>query len=306
MEILLRKIQRKKDSFIFKPHSRGGFKLTEDLAQPNLTPFQASCIISETKKDRKLGSFSTPEFCYLGSLMISDKSVDLKDAFTNERWDIEEAFNSYFPQKKWYWYNKTQPQNLAVQTYFVGVRLVANIVAYYFQLQKTGQILEADNFYKNFIKPTGIERVLAHSNSSLITNDDFIYRIELDKLNCVITTKSIFDEHEVKETHSYDSPKKVSKKEVVENKPEPKVKDVVNKPPESPTRGEKFETGTQVPVRENTGFKQRSEEELRQIRNARIPKISSLNNGDVDNQDGGAGQASKKAPKLPKISNGDL
>lgn len=345
MEILLRKIQRKKDAFIFKPHSKGGFRFTVDLAQPSLTPFQSSCIINDSKKDKKLGSFSTPEFCFLGSLMVSDKSISLRDVFKKERLDVEEAFNAYFPEKKWYWYSKTEPHNLAVQTYFVGVRVVANIVAYYFQLQKTGQILEADSFYKNIIKPTGIERVLVNSDSSLITRDDFLYCVELSEANCVITANSI-SSGDIRESYIAEEKESLTKKHT--NKPttgtrkatkpaSPKFNTkpsaqktneeanskvqplVANKEPiennltndaknelNVPQRAEKGEGGTLVRPDKNEGFRQRSEEELERIRNVRIPKISTSNNNGKENSDNGLGQPSRKAPKLPRFGDGDL
>lgn len=188
MEIIIRKIDRKGNDLVFKPNSKSGFRFTEDYAQPNLTLFQKSCIQVKPQKDRKLGSFWTPNFCYLGMLLVEHGEVSLLNVIEEKNIASTEVFNSHFPEKKWYWYNKTDEQNLAVQTYFMGVRAVASLLSYYYELQKTSKLKEADVLYKQYLKPLGVAKILSQVDSNLLTADDNIYSMKLTSDDCTVVS----------------------------------------------------------------------------------------------------------------------
>lgn len=194
MDILVRKIQRNGDSLIFKPNSKSGFKFTEDYATPELTPFQKSCIQIKAQKDRKLGSFWTPNFCYIGMLLVEHGEVSLLSVLNDDGVASTEVFNSHFPEKKWYWYNKADEQNLAVQTYFMGVRAVGSLIAYYYGLQKTSRLREADVLYRQYLKPLGVAKILSQVDSNLVCGDDNVYIMELTNSDCIIMSDDIKQE----------------------------------------------------------------------------------------------------------------
>lgn len=191
MDILVRKIQRKGDVIVFKPNSKSGYRFTEDYAQPNLTPFQKSCIQVKAQKDRKLGSFWTPNFCYLGMLLVEHGEVSLADIIKGINVAPTDVFNKHFPEKKWYWYNKTDEQNLAVQTYFMGVRAVGSLLAYYYELQKTSKLKEADILYRQYLKPLGVAKILSQVDSNLACSDDNVYLMNLTSDDCLIMSADI-------------------------------------------------------------------------------------------------------------------
>ena len=186
MDILIRKIQRKGRVIVFKPNSKSGYKFTSESAQPCLTAFQKSCIKTRSQKDRKLGSFWTPDFCYIGTLMVENGEVSLSDMISDSGTVTMTDFNNYFPSKKHYWYDKAKPQNPAMETYFIGVRAAANVLAYYCNLQTAGEIKEAAVLYKKYLKPLGLARLLADADSNLLSEDDYIYPIKLSARNCVM------------------------------------------------------------------------------------------------------------------------
>lgn len=186
MDILIRKIQRKGKDLVFKPNSKSGYKFTSESAQPCLTAFQKSCIKTKPQKDRKLGSFWTPNFCHIGSLMVQNGEVSLLDMLSDGGAVSMTDFNNYFPSKKYYWYNKAKPQNPAMETYFIGVRAAANILAHYYNLQKLGQIKEAGMLYKKYLKPLGLAKLLNEVDSNLLSDDDYIYPVTLSARNCVM------------------------------------------------------------------------------------------------------------------------
>ena len=195
MEIIVRKIDRKGDDLVFKPNSKSGFRFTEDYAQPNLTLFQKSCIQIKPQKDRKLGSFWTPHFCYLGMLLVEHGEVSLLNIIKGENLASTDVFNDHFPEKKWYWYNKTDEQNLAVQTYFMGVRAVASLLAYYYELQKTSKLKEADILYREYLRPLGVAKILSQVDSNLLTTDDNIYSMRLTNEDCTIVSGNVNTTH---------------------------------------------------------------------------------------------------------------
>ena len=186
MDILIRKIQRKGKALVFKPNSRSGYKFTSESAQPSLTAFQKSCIKIRPQKDRKLGSFWTPNFCYFGSLMVKNGEVSLQDMIAESDLVSMTDFNNYFPSKKYYWYDKAKPQNPAMETYFIGVRAAASVLAHYYNLQKLGQIKEAAILYKKYLMPLGLAKLLSDVDSNLLSDDDYIYPISLSARNCVM------------------------------------------------------------------------------------------------------------------------
>ena len=191
MDILIRKIQRRGKNLTFKPNSKGGYKFTEDSAQPCLTPFQKSCIQVKPQKDRKLGSFWTPDFCYIGTLMVQDGQASLQDMINDGGAVSMVDFNSYFPNKKWYWYNKASPQNMAMQTYFIGVRAAASILNYYYELQKQSRIKEANVLHERYLKPLGIAKLLADVDSNLLSTDDGLYSVNLTDGDCIIKSDKV-------------------------------------------------------------------------------------------------------------------
>lgn len=191
MEILIRQIARKGDSFRFKPHCKSGYKFNIEHAQPILTPFQEACIAIKPQNDRKLGSFWTPHFCYIGTLIAEQGQVSLK-RMMSDNGDISLlSFNNNFPLKEFYFYKKARPHNLAVQTYFIGVRAVASLLSYYYDLQKTGHINEAALLYSKLLKPLGFGKLLADVDSTLVGSDDYNYIIDLSAKDCVIRSKNI-------------------------------------------------------------------------------------------------------------------
>lgn len=191
MDILVRKIERRDGILVFKPNSKSGFKFTEEYAQPDLTAFQKSCIQVKAQKDRKLGSFWTPNFCYIGMLLVEHGEVSLINVLEGENIASTEVFNKHFPEKKWYWYNKADEQNLAVQTYFMGVRAVASLLAYYYELQKTSKLREADNLYRRYLKPLGIAKILSQVDSKLACSEDIVYLTKLTDKDCLIISADI-------------------------------------------------------------------------------------------------------------------
>lgn len=209
MDILVRKIQRNGDSLIFKPNSKSGFKFTEDYALPELTPFQKSCIQIKAQKDRKLGSFWTPNFCYIGMLLVEHGEVSLSNVLKDDGVASTEVFNNHFPEKKWYWYNKADEQNLAVQTYFMGVRAVGSLIAYYYGLQKTSRLREADVLYRQYLKPLGVAKILSQVDSKLVCGDDNVYIMELTNTDCLIISDDVKRELQ---------PRKPNKSEARKNK----------------------------------------------------------------------------------------
>lgn len=186
MDILIRKIQRKGRDIVFKPNSKSGYKFTSESAQPCLTSFQKSCIKTRSQKDRKLGSFWTPDFCYIGTLMVQNGEVSLSEMISDSGAVAMTDFNNYFPSKKHYWYDKAKPQNPAMETYFIGVRAAASVLAYYYNLQTAGEIKEAGVLYNKYLKPLGLARLLADADSNLLSEDDYIYPVNVSARNCIM------------------------------------------------------------------------------------------------------------------------
>lgn len=175
MEIRVREITRKGGSFIFQPNSRGGFKFTEKAALPKLTAFQKSCINIKPSKSRKSNGFWTPDFCFFGAYFSSCQEINLsklsRKDIANES-NFLEAFNGNFPDKKWYWYSKPRSENIAVQMYFLGVRVVSGIVAHYLSLQLAGDIKKANTFYSDILQPIGLVDVLSKIDGTLLSVED--------------------------------------------------------------------------------------------------------------------------------------
>lgn len=186
MDIIIRKIHRKGRSLVFKPNSKSGYKFELENAQPCLTAFQKSCVQTKPQKDRRLGSFWTPNFCYIGSVIVKDGEVSLLDMISISNESPMTDFNNYFPSKKHYWYDKAKPQNPAMETYFIGVRAVASLLAHYYKLQKLGSIKEAALLYKKYLTPLGLARLLQDVDSSLLGDGDFLYPISLSNKDCVM------------------------------------------------------------------------------------------------------------------------
>lgn len=168
------------------PNSKSGYKFATEDAQPCLTDFQKSCIQTKAQKDRKLGSFWTPNFCCLGALMVQNRQANLSDMTGKGALDSITSFNSHFPDKNWYWYDKAKPENLAMLTYFIGVRAAASILAYYYNLLKTSKIKEAERLYKRHLLPLGMARLLVDADSNLVSDEDNLYMIEVSGKDYII------------------------------------------------------------------------------------------------------------------------
>jgi hypothetical protein len=188
MDILIRKIQRKGKTLVFMPNSKSGYKFETEDAQPCLTEFQKSCIQTKAQKDRKLGSFWTPNFCCIGALMVQNGQANLSDMIGRGSSDSMTSFNNHFPDKNWYWYDKAKPENLAMLTYFIGVRAAASILAYYYNLLKTSKIKEAERLYKRHLLPLGMARLLVDADSNLVSDEDDLYMIEMSGKDYIIKT----------------------------------------------------------------------------------------------------------------------
>lgn len=191
MEITIRKIQRKGKSLAFKPNARSGYLFTIDSAQPKLSDFQASLISIKPQRDRNYGSFWTPDFCYIGTLLAQYGQVSLLDMISDDGNISMLDFNNNFPEKKWYWYKKAKSQNIAMQTYFIGVRATASIITYYYQLQKASQIKEAEIFYEQYLMPLGVAKLLADADSSIVSDEDYLYEIVLSANDCIVKAKRV-------------------------------------------------------------------------------------------------------------------
>ena len=233
MDILIRKIQRKGKGFVFMPNSKSGYKFNTEDAQPRLTEFQKSCIQVKAQKDRKLGSFWTPNFCCIGALMVQNGEANLTDLLGRGSLESITSFNNHFPDKKWYWYDKAAPENLAMLTYFIGVRAAASILAYYYNLLKKSKIKEAEKLYKKHLVPLGIARLLIDADSNLVCDEDDLYMIKTSGKDCIIkadlSEKDKFNNNEEKEP----------------------VKEIVNKPSQTV---EEVKTEVKTEITKNTSM----------------------------------------------------
>lgn len=210
------------------PNSKSGYKFTTEDAQPCLTDFQKSCIQTKAQKDRKLGSFWTPNFCCMGALMVQNGQANLSDMAGRGSSDSMTSFNSHFPDKNWYWYDKAKPENLAMLTYFIGVRTAASILAYYYNLLKTSRIKEAERLYKRHLLPLGMARLLVDADSNLVSDEDDLYMIEVSGKDYVIKADLCAkNKHEEDLDTGYLNTSKVGNNQL-ENKEV--AKPVINKP----------------------------------------------------------------------------
>lgn len=281
MNILIRKIERKGKTVVFKPNSKSGYKFSSDEAQPRLTSFQKACVQTKPQKDRRLGSFWTPNFCYIGMLIVQNGEANLAD-MTNANSDMK-GFNNHFPDKKHYWYDKAKPQNPAMETYFIGVRATASILGHYHNLQKLGEIKKASILYKKYLTPLGLAKLLADTDSSLLSEEDLIYSINLSSKGCVIqTNRDLYFNIESKPLESNNTitvENKTSNNGVVERK----SKDIKNQNQDESTYNDDVFSGIKPPK-------------------VRIRSLSELSDTDIhgkptDNEN----QEKKNRPKLPNI-----
>ena len=191
MDIIIRKIGDKNNRFVFLPNAKSGFRFSEDLAEPVLSPFQQSCIQLAPQKSKKKGCFWTPNFCYVGTLVAKEGGFLLDELLKSNRDNIKE-FNKHFPSKNWYWYNKAKRQNIAVQTFFAGVRAVSAIIVCYYDLMRVGRVADAHKLYEKHLRTSGIARLLETSNSQLITDVDRTHNLLIEDGNFILVAKNDF------------------------------------------------------------------------------------------------------------------
>ena len=193
MDIIIRKIGDKNNQFVFLPNAKSGFRFSEDFGEPKLSPFQKSCLQLSPQKSKKNGCFWTPNFCYVGMLAADVGGFSL-DEILNINEESVKGFNKHFPRKNWYWYSKAKRQNIAVQTFFAGVRVVSGLIVCYYDLMRVGRVSDAHRLYERYLVPTGIARLLETSDSELITEVDRTHNLLMDVGQFVLEAK---DEYSV-------------------------------------------------------------------------------------------------------------
>lgn len=179
MDIIIRKIGDRSGRFMFLPNAKSGFRFADDSAEPKLSPFQRSCLQTSPQKNKKQGCFWTPSFCYIGMLVAKDGGFALDEMLSVSSEHVK-GFNKHFPNRNWYWYSKPKRQNIAVQTFFAGVRVASGLIVCYYDLMRVGRVTDANRLYKNYLEPTGLARLLDTSDSELITDADRTHKLVIE------------------------------------------------------------------------------------------------------------------------------